>query len=46
MMKREYSSPEIEIVSLKTKDVLAASTYTPTPEIPTRAGDEGIDGDL
>lgn len=46
MNKRKYSSPEIEIVSLMTNDVLAASTYTPTPELPTRAGDEGIDGDL
>ncbi|MBQ9680081.1 MAG: hypothetical protein IJV48_05315 [Ruminococcus sp.] len=46
MNKRKYSSPEIDIVSLKTFDVLAASTYTPQPEIPTRAGDEGIDGDL
>ena len=46
MNKRKYASPEIEIVSLKTDDVLAASTYVPDPEIPTRAGDEGIDGDL
>ncbi len=46
MNKRKYASPEIEIVSLLTGDILAASTYTPTPEYPTRAGDEGIDGDL
>ena len=46
MMKREYSSPEIEIVSLTVKDVLTASQYVPEPELPTRAGDEGIDDDL
>lgn len=46
MNKRKYSSPEIEIVSLMTNDVLAASTYTPTPEIPTRGGGEGIEEDL
>ena len=46
MMNRKYSSPEIEVVSLKTIDVLAASTYVPEPEYPTRAGDDGFDGPL
>ena len=46
-MKNKYISPEMEIISLISHDVLAASTYTPTPEIPTRAGDdEPIDDDL
>ena len=46
MNKRKYSSPEIEIVSFHTVDVLVASTYSPQPEDPVRSGDEGIDGDL
>lgn len=46
-MKKNYISPEIELVSLSVKDVLAASDYKPTPEIPTRAGEDNpIDGDL
>ena len=45
-MKRKYSSPEIEVVSLKTLDVLAASTYVPEPEIPTRGGNDDFDGPL
>ena len=46
-MKKNYNSPEMEIISLLSQDVLAASTYIPTPEVPTRAGDdEPIEDDL
>ena len=42
-MKKEYISPELEVVSLSMKDVLTASDYKPQPEDPTRAGNEGLD---
>ncbi|WP_405346838.1 hypothetical protein [Ruminococcus sp.] len=42
-MKKKYVSPELEVVSLLTKDVLTASEYTAHPEDPTRAGNEGLD---
>lgn len=46
-MKKKYVSPDVEIVSLRTTDVLAASTYVPDPEDPVRSGvDDPIDGDL
>ena len=47
-MKREYISPEIEKISLSVRDVLAASTYSAVPEVPTRAGSDEpiVDGDL
>ena len=45
-MKRKYSSPEIEVVSLKTLDVLTASTYVPDPEFPVRSGDDDFEGEL
>lgn len=45
-MKIEYNSPDFDIVSLSMIDVLAASTYTPQPEDPTRAGDDSGEGDL
>lgn len=46
-MNKNYISPEIELVSLSVKDVLAASDYKPTPEDPIRSGvDDPIDGDL
>lgn len=39
-MKKKYISPDVEIVSLHLADVLTASNYTPTPEVPTRAGED------
>lgn len=45
-MKKNYISPEIELVSLYVTDVLAASDYNPTPEIPTRAGKDNPIDDL
>ena len=39
-MKKKYVSPDVLIVSLYVTDVLAASDYKPTPEIPTRAGED------
>lgn len=45
-MKKEYNSPDFDIVSLVTKDVLAASQYKPEPEDPTRAGDDSGGGEL
>lgn len=45
-MKKEYNSPDFDIVSLSLKDVLAASQYTPEAELPTRAGDDSGEGDL
>ena len=45
-MKKKYVSPEVLIVSLSLQDVLAASKYTPEPEIPTRGGDDNPIDDL
>ncbi len=45
-MKKKYNSPDFDIVSLYTTDVLAASKYTPIAEDPTRAGNDGGGGGL
>lgn len=45
-MKKEYSSPDFDIVSLSLKDILTASEYTPVPEDPTRAGDDSGGGEI
>ena len=45
-MKKEYNSPDFDIVSLSLKDILTASEYTPVPEDPTRAGNDGGGGGL
>ena len=45
-MKKEYNSPDMDIVSLSLKDVLTASEYIPHPEDPTRAGDDSGSGGL
>ena len=45
-MKKKYTSPELELISLTTRDVLAASQYTPVPEDPTRAGDDSGGGEI
>lgn len=37
-MKKKYLTPDMEIISLLTQDVLAASTYSAVPEEPTRTG--------
>lgn len=42
-MKKEYSTPEVELVSFSTWDVLTASNYTPDPEIGVRSGDDNED---
>ena len=43
-MKKNYSSPELEIVSLSLCDVLGASTYKPDPQDPVVSGvDDPID---
>jgi hypothetical protein len=39
-MKKEYDSPEMKIILITLKDSLAASTYTPTAEVPIRDGDD------
>ena len=45
-MKREYMSPEAEIISFTLQDVLGPSTYVPDPQIPTRAGEDDPIDDL
>ncbi len=45
-MKKKYVSPDVLIVSLSIKDVLAASTYVPVPEDPTRAGEDNPIDDI
>lgn len=45
-MKKEYNSPDFDIVSLSLRDVLTASQYKPEAELPTRAGDDRGEGDL
>ncbi len=45
-MKKEYNSPDFDIVSLSLKDVLVASQYTPEAEDPTRGGDDSGGGEL
>ena len=45
-MKKDYNSPDFDIVSLSMKDVLTASEYTPVPEDPTRAGDDSGGGEI
>lgn len=45
-MKREYDSPEWELLSFKLNDVMAASNYDPEPEDPTRDGDDSGSGEL
>ena len=45
-MKKKYNSPDFDIVSLYMTDVLAASTYKPVPEDPTRDGNDGGGGGL
>ena len=39
-MKKNYRTPDLEVISLLHQDVLAASTYVPEPEKPTRAGED------
>lgn len=46
MDQKDYISPKIEIVNMRLQDVLAASTYVPEPEVPTRAGDDNPIDDL
>lgn len=47
MNRKKYISPDLEVISLLHQDVLAASTYVPEPQKPTRGGiDDPIDGDL
>lgn len=45
-MKKEYISPDVLIVSLSIVDVLTASSYDPTPQIPTRGGNDNPDDSL
>lgn len=45
-MKKKYNSPDFDIVSLYMTDVLAASTYNPIPEDPTRDGNDSGGGGL
>lgn len=45
-MKKEYISPDVLIVSLSIVDVLTASSYDPTPQIPTRGGEDDPDKEL
>ena len=45
-MKKKYVSPDILIVSLSIRDVLAASTFDHEPEIPTSAGEDNPIDDL
>ena len=42
-MKKEYTSPEVEMITLLTTDVLAASTYSAVPEDPTKFGNDDDD---
>ena len=39
-MKKKYLTPDIEVISLLTQDVLTASTYSAVPEDPTRTGSD------
>lgn len=39
-MKKKYLTPDMEVISLISQDVLAASTYSAVPEVPTRAGED------
>ena len=45
-MKKDYISPELELISLSlSKNILGASTNpTDVPEVPISSGDEGEDG--
>ena len=45
-MKKEYNSPDFDIVSLSLKDILTASEYTPVPEDPIRSGNDDGGGGL
>ena len=42
-MKNKYIVPDAEVISLSLVDTLAASTYTPIPENPTRNGNDKED---
>lgn len=42
-MKNKYIAPDAEVISLSLVDTLAASTYTPIPEDPTRNGNDDDD---
>ena len=46
MMKKRYTSPEVELISLNVFDVLTASRYVPDPEIGSRTGDDEFEGGL
>ena len=46
MVKKDYTSPDLEVISLMVRDVLAASTYSAVPEDPTRAGDDNGGGEI
>lgn len=47
MRKKEYSSPELEVVSFTLYDVLGASTNPPPyHEIGTENGDDDFEGGL
>ena len=47
MNKKEYISPELELIKLHTMDILANSPIIPhDPENPVVSGDKGLDGDL
>ena len=39
-MKKEYLAPDLKYVPIVFQDSLSASTYTPDPQVPTRAGDD------
>ncbi len=45
-MKKKYTSPELELISLTMRDVLTASQYTPVPEDPARSGDDSSGGEI
>lgn len=45
-MKKEYFSPELDLVKILMTPVLGPSTYEPDPQDPTRDGDDNPGGDL
>ena len=46
-MKKEYFSPELDLIKIMVAPVLGPSTYDePDPQDPTRDGDDNPGGDL
>ena len=45
--KKDYTSPDLKLITFGLEEVLVNSPlYPPDPQIPTRAGDKGLDGDI